>query len=395
MLRMAGDVMKGQERELTSRMRVVQVGMDWFPEVAGGGLDRFFAELLPRLSGVNIEARGLVAGSARVETDSRGQVRGFAVREVPLLKRLRAARAAIVRLVSEFEPDLISAHFALYAFSALDRLAGRPLVAHFHGPWADESEGSILSHWSKALIERAVYQRACRLIVLSRAFGKELRQRYRISEDIVRVVPGAVDASRFELGCSRAEARQRLGWPKDRPIVLSVRRLVNRMGLEDLIEATAQLRQRVSDVLVIIAGRGPLEPVLGQRVAERDLGAHVRLVGFVAEENLPWAYRAADLSVVPTVTLEGFGLITIESMAAGTPALVTPVGGLLEAVGNLSPHLVLPETGAQALAEGLRSALLGSLPLPSAEQCQAYVRTNFDWPVIAAQVRGVYLEALA
>ena len=245
------------------------------------------------------------------------------------------------------------------------------------------------------MVERAVYRRACRLIVLSRAFGRVLHERYRLAEDRIRVVPGAVNAKRFQLSCSPAQARERLGWPQDRPIVLSVRRLVNRMGLEDLVEATAELRRHVPEALVTIAGRGPLEPVLRRRVAEHDLGAHLRLLGFVAEEDLPWAYRAADLTVVPTVALEGFGLITIESLAAGTPALVTPVGGLPEAVGKLSPNLVLPGAGPQALAEGLRSALLGSLPLPSSEQCQSYVRTNFDWPVIAAQVREVYLEALA
>jgi glycosyltransferase involved in cell wall biosynthesis len=99
--------------------------------------------------------------------------------------------------------------------------------------------------------------------------------------------------------------------------------------------------------------------------------------------------------VVPTATLEGFGLVTIESLAAGTPVLVTPVGGLPEVVSDLAPELVLPGTGPPALAEGLLAALSGRLPLPSAKACQDYVRGRFDWPVIAARVRDVYLEALA
>ena len=69
--------------------------------------------------------------------------------------------------------------------------------------------------------------------------------------------------------------------------------------------------------------------------------------------QLPLAYRAADLTVVPTVALEGFGLIAVESLAAGTPVLVTPVGGLPEVVAALSPALVLAATGSAPLADAV------------------------------------------
>jgi glycosyltransferase involved in cell wall biosynthesis len=148
-------------------------------------------------------------------------------------------------------------------------------------------------------------------------------------------------------------------------------------------------------VLLVIAGRGPLAAALQARTSELGLQANVRLLGFVSDESLPPLYRAATVSVVPTATLEGFGLVTIESLAAGTPVLVTPVGGLPEVVSDLAPELVLPGTSPPALAEGLLAALSGRLPLPSAKACQDYVRARFDWPVIAARVRDVYLEALA
>jgi glycosyltransferase involved in cell wall biosynthesis len=98
--------------------------------------------------------------------------------------------------------------------------------------------------------------------------------------------------------------------------------------------------------------------------------------------------------VVPTVSLEGFGLTTIESLAAGTPVLVTPVGGLPEAVAPLSAELVLPSGGFHAIGEGIADVLLGRRVVPDAEACRAYARRHFDRPVVAAQVAQVYREAI-
>ena len=75
--------------------------------------------------------------------------------------------------------------------------------------------------------------------------------------------------------------------------------------------------------------------------------------------------------------------------------LVTPVGGLPEAVAGLSPDLVLPETGAQAIAAGLAGALSGTLKLPEADACRRYAREHFDNSVIAKRVASVYSEAIA
>jgi glycogen synthase len=109
---------------------------------------------------------------------------------------------------------------------------------------------------------------------------------------------------------------------------------------------------------------------------------------------LPMAYRAANLTVVPSVAFEGFGLTVVESLAAGTPALVTPVGGLPEVVRDLSPGLVLPAIGTSPLSEGLVTALTRESSLPDAEACRAYALARYDWSVIAGRVRGVYAEAL-
>jgi glycosyltransferase involved in cell wall biosynthesis len=146
--------------------------------------------------------------------------------------------------------------------------------------------------------------------------------------------------------------------------------------------------------LLLIGGTGPLGEQLEEQVRRLGLGDHVRLLGPVSEEDLPLLYAAADLSVVPTRAFEGFGLVLLESLACGTPALGTPVGGMPEVLRPLSDTLVLPGTSAADLARGLAEALDGRRRLPSAEECRAYVEGRFSWKGVSDRVMDVYATAL-
>ncbi|MFM0286650.1 glycosyltransferase family 4 protein [Paraburkholderia megapolitana] len=374
----------------------LQIGMHWFGE-RPGGLDRMFMALVDALPAQGVNVRGLVAGSPAVLDASGGRVHPFAATQDGLGKRLWQVRTRSRELTTARMPDVVATHFALYAAPTVGVFGNVPRVVHFHGPWAEESgsegRGSV-SRVLRRTLERFVYRRGTRHIVLSHAFAQILHTQYGVHGDSIRVVPGCVDVSRFDRNVSKRSARKRLGLPHDRPLLFCVRRLVSRMGIEDLIDALFVVRQSVPDVLLTIAGKGPLEAQLQARIVARGLERHVQLAGFVPDDALPLWYKAADITVVPTVALEGFGLTTIESLAAGTPVLVTPVGGLPEAVAPLSPDLVLPSGGFQALGGGIADALLGRRVLPSAAECSEYARAHFDHPVVAAQVAQVYREAI-
>lgn len=373
----------------------LQLGMHWFPERAGG-LDRVYYELARALPGAGISFTGLVAGSGLAAAETRGSVRAFAAASAPLPGRMLGMRRAFAETAKALKPDLVVSHFALYTLPIL-RILRRPLVIHFQGPWADEGavEGDHrLRHAIKHGVERLVYRRASRAIVLSHAFAEILARGYGVPRERIDVIPGGVDARRFVIASTRESARARLGWPAGRLIVVAVRRLAPRMGLEALVAAVATLRTQVPEVLVLIAGQGGLESRLVAQIESLGLARHVRLIGFVSDEDLPFAYRAADLSVVPSTALEGFGLVAAEALAAGTPCLVSPVGGLPEVVSGLSPDLVLASAAPADIALGLRAALRGEISLPGADACREYAARLFDWPIIAGEVAAAYHHAL-
>ena len=377
-------------------MKTLQLGTSWFLEEAGG-LARIYYGCVTYLPQVGVEVSGLVTGSDRVRQSSGGKVETFAAADSSTWQRSLKLRKAVKRVLASSDYDLVATHFALYTLPALDLLGKLPLVIHFHGPWALESRaegGGRLSTWGKWAIEKLVYQRANGFIVLSEAFRQILHKTYSVPLEKIFIVGGGIDTAQSDLGLSIAQARERLGWQKDRRIILCVRRLVQRMGLENLISAIALVRNQHPDVLLLIAGKGAISEALRSQIKELQLENHVQLLGFVPDQDLAIAYRAAELSIVPTISLEGFGLIVIESLAAGTPVLGTPIGGIPEILQPFASDLILEGSTTQQLAQGIIESLSGQRKMPTAEACQAYVRQNYDWQVIARQMKSVYEQIL-
>lgn len=377
-------------------MKVLQIGLEWFPE-QGGGLDRYFYDCINRLPDIGLEVTGLVAGSDRVISDSQGRVKAFAPAGTSLIERLPAVRREFKRALAEENFDLIVSHFALYTFPVLDMLQNRPLVIHFHGPWALESgveANKSLAVKAKKWLEKSVYRRSQQFIVLSQTFGELLHQEYGVPWERINVVPGGVDIDRFNIDLSMAEARSKLGWDRDRPTIFCIRRLAKRMGLDNLITAIAEVKTIYPDIMVYLAGKGELRDRLQSQVVELKLEDNVKLIGYVSDEDLPVCYRAADFSVVPTVALEGFGLIVVESLAAGTPVLGTPIGGIPEILRPFSEDLVFTGYQPQQLARGIKEALAGDRSLPSSEACLEYVKHNYSWQKISREIESIYQKVL-
>ncbi|MBE9039581.1 glycosyltransferase family 4 protein [Oscillatoriales cyanobacterium LEGE 11467] len=369
------------------------IGNGWFPKMPGG-LNRYVYELTHHLAAKHdlIELCGV--GLPESPSKSPIQLTNLAEPDSPIWQRLWSTRVNFDRRKTT-QPDAINLHFALYDLPIISNLPKDvPVTFTFHGPWALESDregANKLGVWAKHWIEQRVYDRCDRFIVLSKAFGNILHQHYRVPWGKIHVIPGGVDIDRFQPNLSRLEAREKLHWHQDRPILFTPRRLVNRMGIDILLNALARVRSKIPEVWLAIAGKGALRETLERQAIALGLADNVKFLGFLPDELLPVAYQAADLTVVPSQSLEGFGLIVLESIACGTPVLCTPVGGMPEILEPFSPELITADTDADAIAEYLEAVLAGEIPLPSRSDCRHYATTNFNWTNIAQQVRQVLL----
>ncbi|MBW4537137.1 MAG: glycosyltransferase family 4 protein [Pleurocapsa minor HA4230-MV1] len=376
-------------------MKILQIGLEWFPERAGG-LNRYYYDCCNYLPQEDIQLDSLLTGSSKINQDLPSRVIAVAPSKSLLLQRWRAMRKNYRQLVAQEKYDLIVSHFALYTFALLDLIGDRPLVTHFHGPWALESDVEIkrpISIWVKKQIEITVYRRSSQFIVLSQTFRDILHQEYQVPLAKIHIIPGGVDIDRFNIDLSPTESRCQLNWPQDRPIIFCIRRLAKRMGIENLITAMAQVRDRYPDILLYIAGKGALATTLQTQIEALELTNHVKLLGFMPDRQLPLCYRAANFSIVPTIALEGFGLIVVESLAAGTPVLGTPIGGIPEILNPFCADLVLAGCNPDELARGMIETLSGKRILPSNQACLDYVQTNYNWQAIAQKIKLVYQSA--
>lgn len=387
--------MEGNKKSVSAAASILCVGVGWFPKTPGG-LERYIYELTKKLAANQDSVELCGVGLPSAEPNLPIKLTNLATLDTPIWQRLWSIRNNFKKTRTG-KPDAINLHFALYSFPILDILPkGVPITFNFHGPWASESQQEVVEQklsffLKRRLIEQRTYNHCDRFIVLSKAFGNILHQEYQVPWHKINIIPGGVDVTRFQPNLSPEFARTQLGWPHERPILFTSRRLVYRVGLDKLLTAIAMIKVRIPDVMLAIAGRGPLQAALQQQVTELGLNDQVKFLGFLPDEQLPIAYQAADLSVMPSQSFEGFGLAIVESLACGTPVLCTPVGGMPEILQPFSPDLITDTTEASAIAERLEKVLLGKVPMPSPLACRQYAVTHFDWQKIAQDVRKVLL----
>jgi glycosyltransferase involved in cell wall biosynthesis len=142
------------------------------------------------------------------------------------------------------------------------------------------------------------------------------------------------------------------------PRLLCIGRLIPVKGHLVLLRALAQARARERDLVLEIAGQGPLEPALKAYAKELGLSGAVRFLGYVSP--IQAAIEGAAAVVVPSLG-EGFGMVALEAMERGRPVIASDVGGLPEIVADGETGFVVPAGDAEALADAM-VALASDLP---------------------------------
>jgi glycosyltransferase involved in cell wall biosynthesis len=207
--------------------------------------------------------------------------------------------------------------------------------------------------------------------------------------DRIDVVYNGIDLREWQANGDPARTRERFGVPVGAFLLAFAGRLHPGKGVDVLLDAMQRLPERVH---LVIAGqhhedgsRRDYKAELVMHAGQRAVSERVRFVGHLADPRDLFA--AADLTILPSVISEAFGRTVIESMACGTPAVASRVGGIPEILaGNWASMLVPPGDGA-ALAQRIMTLMDWRSRDPElAARCRAHVEQRFD---VRGMVNGV------
>jgi glycosyltransferase involved in cell wall biosynthesis len=257
-----------------------------------------------------------------------------------------------------------------------------------------------LHSWGRRLLEGYALRRVDVILTLSQYMRDKVIRQYGIASGRVEVLAGGVDPARFHPGDDKPGLREKLKLPQGRFILFTVRNLVPRMGLENLIRSMKQVCRERNDPYLIIGGEGPLKKSLEDLIRREGLEGSVGMAGYIPEEDLPSFYRAADWFVLPTICLEGFGLVTLEALASGLPVLGTPVGATPELLGKLDRGLLFKDAEPASLADRIIETWKEYNGSPGeyaarVAKCRSFVEQGYTWQHHLKALELTYEKLLA
>jgi glycosyltransferase involved in cell wall biosynthesis len=254
--------------------------------------------------------------------------------------------------------DLIHAHGHPYPSSLIAakiaKKYGKPVVLTQHNTFI-EYENSLWDHveWlNDCAIGREALKASDRIVVVSNA-----TRNYVLSLGAdpkkVCVLHNGVDVDRFKpLAGVRDEMRKKLGIPEASRVVLTVRRIVYKNGVDTLIDSAEKSIRKNPRLVFLVVGKGPDFEKVKEKIVQLGIQENFRLTGFVSDDDLPFYYNAADFFVLPSKSGEGLPLVALEAMACGLPVIATNVGGISEIMKEECGKLV-PPNSPDVLAEAI------------------------------------------
>ncbi len=293
------------------------------------------------------------------------------------------ARSAVQRLVGDWRPDVVQVHesdgglvirdlarldgasrpllVALQQVSYVrERQAVRPLVDHDQDarvvarPVRSELLFRSLRTPLHIALGRMTARRSDLRLAPSRATAVEIEQDYGVEG--VRVVPNVTGAPLDVQARESAQVADRDEEPVGEPYLLAVGRLRIRKGMEILLQALAQVRDRGHRLRLVVAGDGERRAAL-ERLSERlGLGTGVHWAGRCSRSETARLRRRAAALVVPS-TYEGMPLVVLEAMGDGVPVIASAVSGIPEVVVDGETGWLVPPERSAALAGALIEAM--------------------------------------
>jgi glycosyltransferase involved in cell wall biosynthesis len=240
------------------------------------------------------------------------------------------AQRGLGRLLNEFKPDFISAHFGYPTGYWLSRIKPLPkYLVTCHGSEITKSEWSYRQRYNceKQLAHGLKKSAGC---VAISTYARKLMEELMVESSHIFDIPNGVDLERFQSKVD-FDLRSRFRIPKEAVVILSVGRDHPAKAYDTAIKAFAKLNSKVNEVFYVMLGNG-IEK-WRSLASELGIGKQMGICEGLYGNELVGAYQQADIFFSSSVQ-EMFPLVAIEAMTAGLAEVVTNVGGSQDVIKN-------------------------------------------------------------
>jgi phosphatidylinositol alpha-1,6-mannosyltransferase len=270
------------------------------------------------------------------------------------------------------------------------RATGVPFLCYVHGEEMNYATSSRELGW----LTRRVLGAAEFVIANSHNTARILREEWGLADSKIRVLHPGVDTSWFVPSPRDSAIREGLNWGT-RPVVLTVGRLQQRKGHDQMIRALQTIRRVIPDILYAIVGDGEERRSLEELVVCEGLGDHVQFLGELDDQGMLRCYQQCDLFVLPNRQvgrdIEGFGIVLLEAQSCGKPVVAGASGGTAETMSIPETGMVVPCDHPVELAALVTEILLDRDRLDwMGEAARRWMVERFDWTALSQHAEQIF-----
>ncbi len=289
-------------------------------------------------------------------------------------------RVSVKKIIKKNNISLIHSYFLYpdnFAISIIAQQLKLPIITTVCG---SDINANINSKKITSLITKSL-DRTQKIITISNDLYKKIIA-LGIPNEKISTIPIGYRTDRFKQN-SKKEIRERLKLPQNKKIVLFVGNLVAVKGIEYLIDAFAQIHDKINDTFLIIIGKGDQKKYIEQ-LESLDLSDSAVLTGAIPHQELNQWMSSADVFVLPSIQ-EGLGAVLIESMACGIPAVGSRVGGIPDIINIENGFLCTPKS-----VNDLSEKIIFALEKKWDKQKITESVHKFRWDIIALKISALY-----
>lgn len=375
-----------------------------FPPARGYGLARYSWELVRALSASGTVTHVVTRNSG---PDSTGKAdtgpyvhnmrRAFPLKHFDWVGDMVLANVPMLErgleVAEEHGPfDTITSHdwLAAHAAKSLSSTLGVPWLLVMHDTEVGKREGQLTRRQAYiAEMERWAAGHADHIVTTSGFMRTELRRVHGVPPEKLTVVPCGTNPDRYRSTTEVSDFR-RLFAADGEKLVVFVGRLSPVKGIEDLIQAFAQLAAEDASVRLVLAGDGVLRDKVKETLEEAGFADRASFLGWVSDKVLGALYRAADVVIVPS-RYEPFGMVALEAASCGAAVIASRVGGLAEIVDASGGAIQgAPGRDPEGLAEAMSKSLSDRGEADrTGELAQAHVARRYSWDAVAGEMSSI------